>query len=70
MPAALRLAEDAAGFAAAVAATLADPEPARARAAARAAVAATHARDAVARRLAADLAETARAVGFRRGSRL
>jgi succinoglycan biosynthesis protein ExoO len=59
-PAALKVAEDAQGFAAAVAATLADPEPAAARAAARAAVAATYARDAVARRLAADLARAAR----------
>jgi glycosyltransferase involved in cell wall biosynthesis len=55
-PAALRLAEDAQGFAAALAATLADPEPAAARAAARAAVEGAYARDAVARRLAADLA--------------
>jgi glycosyltransferase involved in cell wall biosynthesis len=55
-PEALRLAGDAPGFAAALAATFADPAPAAARAAARAAVRAAYARDAVARRLAADLA--------------
>jgi succinoglycan biosynthesis protein ExoO len=51
----LRLAEAAEAFAAAVAAALDDPDPAAARAAARAAAAEAYARDAVARRLAADL---------------
>jgi glycosyltransferase involved in cell wall biosynthesis len=51
----LRLAEAAEDFAAAVAAALDDPDPAAARAAARAAAAEAYARDAVARRLAADL---------------
>ena len=62
-PAALKLAEDAQAFAAAVAATLANPEPTAARAAARAAIAGTYARDAVARRLAADLARVGAQVG-------
>jgi succinoglycan biosynthesis protein ExoO len=60
-PEALKVAEDAPGFAAALLATLADPAPAAARAATRAAVAGSYARDAVARRLAADLARAARA---------
>jgi succinoglycan biosynthesis protein ExoO len=51
----LRVAGTAEGFAAAVAAALDDPDPAAARAAARAAAAGTYAREAVARRLAADL---------------
>ena len=54
-PGVLRIAATAEGFAAAVADALADPDPAAARAAARAAAAAHYARDAVARRLAADL---------------
>jgi glycosyltransferase involved in cell wall biosynthesis len=51
----LRIAATAEDFAAAVAAALADPDPAAARTAARAAAAAHYARGAVARRLAADL---------------
>ena len=54
-PGVLRIAGTAEGFAAAVADALGDPDPAAARAAARAAAAAHYARDAVARRLAADL---------------
>jgi succinoglycan biosynthesis protein ExoO len=51
----LRRAESAGDFAAAAAAALDDPDPAGSRAAAREAAAAAYARDAVARRLAADL---------------
>jgi succinoglycan biosynthesis protein ExoO len=54
-PGVLRVAGTAEGFAAAVADALGDPDPGAARAAARAAAAAHYARDAVARRLAADL---------------
>ncbi len=54
-PAALRVADTADGFAAALAAALDDPDPAAARQAARAAAAAHYARDAIARQLAADL---------------
>ena len=54
-PEVLRIAGTAEDFAEALAATLDDPDPAATRAAARAAAAAHYARDAVARRLAADL---------------
>ncbi len=54
-PGVLRIAGTAEGFAAAVSDALADPDPGAARAAARAAAAEHYARDAVARRLAADL---------------
>ena len=54
-PEVLRIAGTAEDFAEALAATLDDPDPAATRAAARAAAATHYARDAVARRLAADL---------------
>jgi glycosyltransferase involved in cell wall biosynthesis len=54
-PEELRIRETVEGFAAAVAEALDDPDPAVARRASRAAAAAHYARDAIARRLAADL---------------
>jgi glycosyltransferase involved in cell wall biosynthesis len=54
-PEVLRIRETVEGFAAAVAEALDDPDPAVARRASRAAAAAHYARDAIARRLAADL---------------
>jgi hypothetical protein len=54
-PEVLRIKETAEGFAAAVAEALDNPNPAVARKAARAMAAAHYARDAIARRLAADL---------------